>query len=273
MVGKPFTVYTDHQPLVHITKNVDRRPSPRLERLLLKIQAYEYKVEYKPGSENIADYLSRHPVGKPQDKGPEEDDLESYALAEIKRMIPIAVTIPELQQATSEDIVMDKFRSNLESGKVTELEPSWSEAEKQDFKAFKKVESKITVIDGLLLLGQKIIIPEKEIGRILTSAHQGHQGEEKTKKLLRTKVWFPKLSEKVSVLVKTCNACQMVEKPCEREPLCPTPLPYGAWTVVALDICGPLRDGSYLLVLLDEYSRYPIVQQQGSTKRRLLFKT
>lgn len=37
-------------------------------------------------------------------------------------------------------------------------------------------------------------------------------------------------------------------------------LPDGPWEKVAVDFCGPMPTGEYLLVLMDEYSRFPIVE-------------
>ncbi|XP_060552186.1 uncharacterized protein K02A2.6-like [Ruditapes philippinarum] len=37
-------------------------------------------------------------------------------------------------------------------------------------------------------------------------------------------------------------------------------LPVGPWQDLSADFCGPLPSGEYLLVITDEYSRYPIVE-------------
>jgi hypothetical protein len=36
--------------------------SPRIGRWYLRLQQYDFKVVYRPGSTNPADYMSRHPV-------------------------------------------------------------------------------------------------------------------------------------------------------------------------------------------------------------------
>ncbi|XP_060589850.1 uncharacterized protein K02A2.6-like [Ruditapes philippinarum] len=45
-----------------------------------------------------------------------------------------------------------------------------------------------------------------------------------------------------------------------REPLKMSDLPSGPWKNISADFCGPLENGDYLLVVVDEYSRYPIVE-------------
>ena len=63
LYGNPFVVVTDHKPLTYmygLTATMQKL-TPRLERWALRLQPYNITVTYKPGNENPADYLSRHP--------------------------------------------------------------------------------------------------------------------------------------------------------------------------------------------------------------------
>ncbi|GAB1602677.1 uncharacterized protein K02A2.6-like, partial [Argonauta hians] len=57
--GAEFKVITDHRPFVTIWD----KPAPpaRIARGSLRLQPYKMTVEYKPGSDNPADYLQTHP--------------------------------------------------------------------------------------------------------------------------------------------------------------------------------------------------------------------
>ncbi len=58
LFGRKFIIRTDHQPLTWLFRVKD--PSSRLARWQLKLQEYDYSIEYVPGSENkVADCLSR----------------------------------------------------------------------------------------------------------------------------------------------------------------------------------------------------------------------
>lgn len=58
LLGKPFTVRTDHKSLKYLLEQ--RITTPAQTRRLPKILGYDYKIEYKRGTENqAANSLSR----------------------------------------------------------------------------------------------------------------------------------------------------------------------------------------------------------------------
>ena len=63
--GRHITVFNDHKPLEMITKKSIHAAPPRLQRMLLQLQKYDYTLIYKPGKEmTLADRLSRFPSNK-----------------------------------------------------------------------------------------------------------------------------------------------------------------------------------------------------------------
>ena len=105
---------------------------------------------------------------------------------------------------------------------------------------------------------------------IIDLAHASHQGIVKTKSLIREKVWFPGIDRMVEDKVKKCIPCQAAttENTERLEPLKRTPLPSSPWKEVAVDFTGPYASGEYLLVVVDEYSRYPEVEIVSSTSAK-----
>lgn len=66
--------------------------------------------------------------------------------------------------------------------------------------------------------------------------------------------------------MKHCLACQSVtDKQNRFEPLQMSDMPSGPWENLSADFCGPLPTGEYLFVVIDEYSRFPVVDILKST--------
>ena len=101
-------------------------------------------------------------------------------------------------------------------------------------------------------------------------AYSGHKGIVKTKRFLRDSVWFPGIDRMVEEVVKGCLPCQAANhdpKPvCE--PLHMYPLPLGPWQELSVDFCGLFPSGDYLLVVTEDFSRYPEVEILRSTSTK-----
>ena len=268
LLGIPFESLTDHQPLVPIYSG-RRKGNARVERHRLKVQGFQYEMKYLPGKENPCDYQSRHPI-----------PLETFTPTELDNMvidtgdelciskiitddIPDAVTVEMIQEATRRDPVMQRLIKAIQKGYI---------GPEPELKPYRQIFMELTHTGGMVLRGDKLVIPDVEfipgIGLqqvIVDLAHEGHQGAVKCKQTLRAKVWFYNLDNMVESKIKDCIACQATTyKPC-RDPLTPSPLPQRPWQKVDMDLWGPLPSGQYLLVAIDEYSRYPEVEFVHST--------
>ncbi len=123
--------------------------------------------------------------------------------------------------------------------------------------------------DNIILRGHRIIIPSELCDKAVDLAHTSHQGIVKTKMLIREKVWFPGIDSLVELKVKNCISCQAATNNAENiEPLKMTPMPDGPWQEVSIDFKGPFPSGEYLLVVVDDFSRFPEVEIVSSTSAR-----
>ena len=62
LYARPLTIVTDHKTLVNITDKPIHSAPPRLQRMLMQIQGYNFTLRYRPGKEmTLADALSRSP--------------------------------------------------------------------------------------------------------------------------------------------------------------------------------------------------------------------
>jgi hypothetical protein len=132
----------------------------------------------------------------------------------------------------------------------------------KELQEISNVREELSCLDNVLLRGYKIVLPAKLRNKAVSIAHEGHQGMNRTKSFIRSKVWFPRLNdEKVEHTVQNCLAYQTTYAGPERmEPLNISEMPEKAWENLSMDFCGPLPTGEYLLVIVDEYSRYPVVE-------------
>ena len=134
-------------------------------------------------------------------------------------------------------------------------------------KDYKHVKDELSVSShGLILRGNRIVVPHSLRQRAVDIAHESHLGIQKTKALLREKVWFPQIDNIVKNTIEKCVTCQAVASPNPPEPLAMTQMPKSQWEVLNIDFYGPLPTGEYLLVVIDRYSRFPEVEIVSSTK-------
>jgi hypothetical protein len=124
--------------------------------------------------------------------------------------------------------------------------------------------------DGIIMRGNQVFIPKVLQKDVLKFAHTGHQGIDKTKRLLRAFVWFDGIDAAVEAMVKNCRKCQCKVKSTHLIPLRMTEMPDGPWENLSVDYYGPPKNGKYLFVVVDEHSRYPMVKQVGSISFKAL---
>ena len=241
LYGIHFKILTDHKPL-EVIYSKSHKPSARIERWVLRLQNYDFTVEYLPGPENIADTLSRLIPINPHST---INVADSYIRFVAENAVPSSVPIQEIEKASACDEELSMVRDAVRSGRLEELP-----------KSYRNVGAEITILRKLILRGTRLVIPKSLRARILDLAHEGHQGIVKTKQRIRSKVWWPGIDNEVERKCKVCHGCQLVsQKPCP-EPMKRTVLPKAPWQDLAADLLGPLSSGEYLLVVIDYYSRY-----------------
>ena len=255
-----FTLVTDHKPLQLILNNPSSKPPARIERWSLRLQPYNFSVVYRSGITNPADYMSRHPANP----SCACDDVEEYINLITHSAIPNALSLAEVAEATKNDPTLQKVIAVVRSN-------NWKSLAKDDdcdVKKYLQLKNELTVSnDDIILKNNKIVLPNSLRKQAIDLAHVGHQGIVKTTQLIREKVWFPGIDKFVESLVKDCIYCQAAVLSPAAEPLNMTPLPNAVWSHLSVDFSGPYSpNNDYLLVIVDEYSRFPVVETVHSTK-------
>ena len=218
------------------------KPSSRIERWVLRLQPYNYRVFYIPSRRNIADALSRL-TALPSSNQSLHDDEHIRMVAQTA--VPAALSIEEIEKAASTDKELQIVRQCLADG-------IWKDAPK----SYLLVRNELTFIGHVILRGQRLVIPTALRNPVLELAHEEHQGIVKTKERLRSKVWWPGMDQQAEKKCKSCYGCQLVNKTNQIPPLKPTVMPQRPWEELAMDLLGPMPSGEYLLVLVDYFSRW-----------------
>ena len=137
----------------------------------------------------------------------------------------------------------------------------------EDLRPYKLARSELSVTNGILLRGSRIVVSKALQYRVVNISYEGHQGIVKTKQLLRSAVWFPGMDRMTEDIVRSCLPCQAAtqQKVKPKEPLQMTELPERPWQKISLDFRGPYPSGEYCLIVVDDYSRYPVAELVSTT--------
>ena len=183
LFGKPFVIITDHKPLLMIHNKLLKSAPPRLQRLLVKIQGYDFQLVYRPGKQMII-VLSRLP-------NPEKN-------AEI----PLDVTVDDImldvddETACSIDMIHFSINKRVQLREMSTADPTlrvvlqrvvysgWPDTIKdlpKDLRPYWSYRDEIGISDGVIFKGKPVIIPDALRSDILHQLHEAHLGIEKTR--------------------------------------------------------------------------------------------
>ena len=215
LYGSEFTLINHHKPLEVIYGQRNAKTSARIERWVLRLQPYTFRIIYKSGANNPADYLSRHPTHDSKQKT-QEKMTEQYVNFVTRNSVPKALTLKEIIDATNSDVTLTTLRDAIKTNK-------WDSPVVKPFKAVKNELTSTT--DSVILRGTRIVIPSSLQQRAIDIAHETHLGIEKTKSLIREKIWFPQVDNRIRDTIEHCITCQAAGHMNPPEPLRMTEMP------------------------------------------------
>ncbi len=271
--GGHFTLLTDCKPIEMILNNPTSKPPARIARWYLRVQDFDFTVKHINGNENPSDFLSRH-VSEPNvnNKPILETVADAYVNFLTDHAIPKAMTLSQIQEATQQDSTLQALAEIIRSNRWNDISKIENEnVNKEELKLFSKLRSELTVNEtsNIILRDTRIVMPASLRKTSIEIAHEGHQGLVKTKKLLRTKIWFPRIDQMAQEIIERCIPCQATGPDVRPEPLAMSDLPPAPWHTVHIDFCGPFPTGEYALVVIDAFSRFPEVDIVNSTSAKV----
>ena len=245
--GRHFTIVTDHKPLItlfHEEKQIPVMASPRVLRWAVILRAYQYNMVFKAGKEHLnADCLSRLPL-------PVTDPVEEHETVLMMREIEdcTLLTADEIAEWTKYDPVLSHVHEYLLRG--------WpSQEANPELAAYRVRKDELSVQDGCVLWGPRVVIPPKGRQQVLQELHTAHPGINRMKSLARSYVWYPGMDKDLEKLVQSCEVCQEHRKSPPLAPLHPWEYPDGPWKRIHIDYAGPYK-GHMFLIVVDAFSKW-----------------
>ena len=224
LYGRKFKILTDHKPLVMIFQKPLTKAPRRLQRMMLKLQGYQFEIEYKPGKEmTLADTLSRLPNKKHSETIDLDVSVDIIGFSEER--------IKTVREETKADPALNTLAETIVKG--------WPENIKdvpENIRIYWPFRDEISIEDGLILKGQRIIIPSSQKEVFLDQLHYAHQGIEKTTLRAKGSIYWNNINKDIENLIKKCPICQEHQPSQQREDLHPHEIPQRPWETVGVDL-------------------------------------
>ncbi|KAJ8017850.1 hypothetical protein HOLleu_44491 [Holothuria leucospilota] len=314
LLGSNFVVFTDNNPLAHLnTAKLDAIT----QRWVAALASFNFQVRYKAGHSNqAADGLSRRP--HQGHSGNELTDSELCSRVTGMTSLPNVLHQfnPESLQANE---VQHESDPNWEEEQATaaSLFPTYSKEQLRQFQAkdpsikrlifyrkenrlptpeerqmenkdtllLLRQDSKIVEKDGLLYRKSdeilQLVLPQVLKNDVLSACHDstGHQGIKRTLQLVRSRCYWPGMSNDITTWCENCDRCTKAKMPPRiRTPLRPM-IATRPNEVIAVDFTLIEPDATKrenVLVVTDIFSKYTIAvatkDQTAETTAKTLMK-
>ena len=245
--GIPFTLVTDHKPLLGLFgehKSIPEMASSRLIRWAVTLSGYSYRLVHRPGRDNNADALSRLPLSDCPRDVPIPCDV-SYVF-NILNDTPVTAAL--VAEETLADNVLVKALNFTKSG--------WPEkVYDENLKPFFSRKNELSVDQNCLLWGTRVVIPKSLQKQVLNIIHEEHTGIVKMKGIARGVVWWHGIDADIEKIVKSCFECQQNRNAPASAPLYSWSWPDKPWSRIHLDYAGPFM-GNMFLIVVDAHSKW-----------------
>lgn len=226
---------------------------------MFNLTPYSPKVIFKKGIEiPLADFLSRDCEASNLKYEPEED-------------LKVAVVLPmsldareELNVATKEDPHLQLLLKTIMQGFPENINDLPTEL--QHYFNFKE---ELSYFKGIILKGDKIVVPKSQIPKMLKSIHQGHLGIQSCLRRARQFLYWKGQHHDITKLVKRCSVCEQTQRNNTKDTVLVKKIPTLPWQMVASDLFE-LKGKTYI-VICDSYSGYLDFQQlKGQTSYEVI---
>ncbi len=253
------TAETDHKPLISIFSKPLLSAPKRLQSMLMTLQNYSLKVVYKPGPKMfISDMLSRAAA----DCTGKEAVYQRHAICHLEKEQEHVQLINQAEYLNVTDHRLEIIRVHterddaLQALKTTVLAGWPDEKEKTShlIREFWPYRDEISVQNGILYRGQKVIIPRSLRAEMLKRIHSSHIGGDACYRQARDTLYWPGMQAEIKDFVSNCSTCNEFAHNQQKETMLSHDIPNRPWQIVSMDLFSH-RQKDYLLIV-DHFSDF-----------------
>ena len=246
--GRKVILWTDHKPLVSISRKPLSQAPKRLQRLLLALHNYDVDIRYKPGKEvYLADTLSRAYLNTNQDSSQTAIETEMVNMCE---SVPISSeSYSDIKEATAHDETLQAVKHLILAG--------WPDHRKQcspETAPYFEQRDELSYQDGVIFRGTRVIVPKATRPIIRQRLHRAHMGVNSTVRRAKECVYWPGISADIKDFISKCETCNEYKPEQAKEPLITHDLPERPWQKIGVDLFT--LDSVDYLCCVDYYSDY-----------------
>lgn len=249
LIGREFTIQTDHKALMHLfgeERGIPQMHASRIQRWALFLSGFNYKIQYIRGKDNvIADAFSRVPA-QVKVNSPEFGDQGNFVnFASCQEDWPL--NGEEIARETEKDVTLAKVEKYISK--------EWPKKIPENLTTYFGKRKEIRSEQGMLLWGHRIIIPTSLRERLLKELHAGHFGIVRMKSKASSLFWWPYINRNIEQVTSSCIPClHSRQDPPKMKPM-PWRITSRPWERVHLDYLGPIK-GIMYLIAVDAYSKW-----------------
>ena len=259
--GRPVKIQSDHKPLEAIFQKPLSSAPRRLQGMMLRLQGYDINITYKKGKEmTLADTLSRAYINRPS----EQQDIETINSLDFILIRP--ERLEKLKEATAQDDNLQTLKHIIMSG--------WPEDKAKlpaEITPYFTFRDELSVQDGLIIKGDRVVIPWNMRAEIKKLLHSTHSGIDACLRRARECVYWPGMTGDISQLVAGCEICQKFQASNQPETLEPHEMPTRQFQKIGVDLFD--LEGKDYLIIVDYLSNFWEIDRLRDTTATTVIKT